>query len=395
MSTRGKLLLTLRRRRAEIEAEILRRIEDDDAASEAAPPEYREGLRAAVPIAIDYCLAGIESGECNPPPVPAALRAQARVAARNGVPLEAVLRRYFAGYTLLGDILLGEVEASSPRKSEELKTLLRILAASFDRLLAAIGEEHASETESLPAAPEQRRAELIERLLSGEPLAGAELEYDLFANHLGLIAKGPEAQGLLRELASSLDRRLLLVLRGDQVWAWLGGRKPIEPARLKRHLRSNWPTEVRLAIGGPGVDLAGWRLTHRQARAALSVTLRGGEAVTFYNEVMLLASIMRNELLATSLRQLYLEPLKEESDGGLTARETLRAYINADRNSASTAAALGITRQTVNNRLRAIEDRLRRPLSAPELEAALRLEELEAEPNPSPNLQRTFHSENS
>ncbi|HWO47309.1 MAG TPA: helix-turn-helix domain-containing protein, partial [Solirubrobacterales bacterium] len=94
-------------------------------------------------------------------------------------------------------------------------------------------------------------------------------------------------------------------------------------------------------------------------------------------DVAVLASIARDELLATSLRRLYLEPLERMRDGGKVARQTLRAYFDAERNISSTAAALGVDRRTVRNRLRAIEDSLGRPLtgSLADLEIALRLDD--------------------
>ncbi len=59
-------------------------------------------------------------------------------------------------------------------------------------------------------------------------------------------------------------------------------------------------------------------------------------------------------------------------------RQTLRAYFAAERNASSTAAALGVSRQTVINRLRVVEERLGRSLGscAVEVEAALRLEDM-------------------
>jgi DNA-binding PucR family transcriptional regulator len=78
-----------------------------------------------------------------------------------------------------------------------------------------------------------------------------------------------------------------------------------------------------------------------------------------------------------SLRQLYLEPLAGERDGGEVLRETLRAYFEAERNVSSAAAALGVTRKTVTNRLCVVEERLGRRLGlcSAEIEAVLRLDE--------------------
>ncbi len=378
--SRATLLAALRERRGGLEAAIRARIEGDDAPTEAADPEYGAGLRAAVPLAIDYCLEGIGRGEASPPPLPTGLLFQARVAARSRVPLAVVLRRYFAGYALLGDFMAEEAEGAGLERASDLKRLLRSLAASFDHLIVAVSEEYGLEAERLTARPgAQRRAELIERLIGGEPLEATELGYDFSGWHLGAIAKGPEALAALRSLASSLDRRLLALEReGDVVWGWLGGRGPVQPDEV-HHIVADWLPRVRLALGEPAEGRGGWRLTHRQARAALPVALHGSEPFVRYADVALLASILQDDLLATSLRELYLKPLERERDGGEVLRETLRAYFACARNVSSTAAMLGVQRHTVSNRLRVVEERVRRSLSnvLDEFDAALRAEELD------------------
>src|SRR4029077_15954907 len=102
------------------------------------------------------------------------------------------------------------------------------------------------------------------------------------------------------------------------------------------------PAEVALAIGEPAEGLAGWRQSHRQGAAAFNVARRRWKPIVRYADVALLASAMQDELLVSSLRQLYLEPLEAERDGGRVARETLRAYFGTERNVSSAAAALGV-----------------------------------------------------
>jgi DNA-binding PucR family transcriptional regulator len=94
--------------------------------------------------------------------------------------------------------------------------------------------------------------------------------------------------------------------------------------------------------------------------------------------------VLQDELLATSLRQLYLDPLRGERDGGVVAMNTLRAYFAASGNASSAAAALGISRRTVGSRLAAIEDRLdlRLDAASAEIETALRLDEIEGRAGP-------------
>ena len=381
---RAELTIRLRERQAEIEQAVLTRTYAVSGTSgpvdlETLDPTYLQGLRAAVSAAVDYALAVFEHGEERAPSLPFALLTQTRLAARNGVGLDTVLRRYSAGYVLLSDFLVEEAERSGLR-GPALQRLLRSQGA-LDRLLAVLSEEYAREERARPATTQQRRTERIERLLAGEAIDASGLEYDFEGHHLALLACGPGVATALRELASALDCRLLTACRGeDTLWAWLGARRALDPEELRRHLSASWPAEVTLAIGEAGQGLTGWRLSHRQAKAALQVAQRSQEPFVRYADVALLAAVLQDDLLATSLRQLYLEPLEAERDGGETLRETLRAYFAAGCNVSSAAAVLGVKRHTVTSRLRVIEERLGRPLDtwAAELDAALRLKQMDA-----------------
>lgn len=347
--------------------------------SDAVDPEYIEGLRAAVTAALDYGYAAVEVGEERAPPVPAVLLAQARIAVRTGVSLDTVLRRYFAGFSLLGDFIIGEAEDASLMRGAELKNLLRAQAIVFDRLIVAVSSEYAREAENRFDSSDQRRVERVQRLLAGEILDTSELPYEFDGSHLGLIVSGSQAEEAVRALAAALDQRALVVRRGEAaVWAWLGGRREIDLDELQRQVQASWPADVPLALGEPAEGLGGWRLTHQQAKAAFPVALRSSERLIRYSDVALLASILQDDLLATSLREIYLAPLAKERDGGKAMRQTLRAYFAAERNVSSAAAALGVNRHTVASRLRNVEERLGQPLGscAAEMDAALRLEDL-------------------
>jgi hypothetical protein len=371
-------VVRLRARRPEIERAVLTRVNTLADPAEAIDPEYRNGLRAAVGAALEYGLAGVERGEERAPEIPVVLLSQARLAARNGVSLDTVLRRYFAGYALMRDFLIEEAGRESLLGGAELKRLLGNQATIFDRLIAAISEEYVREEESRHGSSDERRAERVQRLLDGELLDPAELGYDFGAHHLGAVATGPGAGEAMRELAASFEARLLAVRRESSVWAWFGSRRDLDPAELERIAPAALPPQVALAVGGPSQGLDGWRLTHRQAHAALPLAMHRPGRLVRYADVALLASMLQDDLLATSLRRLYLDPLAEARDDGEALRGTLRAYFAAGRNVSSAAAALGVKRHTVTNRLRVVEELLDRPLGAcaAELDAALRLEEL-------------------
>ena len=103
---RGVVVARLRARRHELVGAIVERVRGDAfgrAGEDDA--EYVAGLRTAVAAAVDYGFEGIERGEGDgsppTPPVPVAVSEQARRAARIGVSLDTVLRRYVVGHTLL------------------------------------------------------------------------------------------------------------------------------------------------------------------------------------------------------------------------------------------------------------------------------------------------------
>ena len=278
---------------------------------------------------------------------------------------------------MFGDVLIEEAERAEVSNSD-LRLLLHRHATLFDRLFEAVSKEHAREAKSRPTTTAGWRYEYIRGLLAGrQPSREMEVDYDFDGNHVGLMARGEGADEVMRALAKRLDRRLLAGCREEEpVWAcWLGGRSRLEAEQAVRALGEIALDEVFVAVGEPGKGLTGWRLSHRQAKAALLIAERRERRVVRYADVAVLASILRDDLSATSLRQLYLEPLERGRDGGKVARETMRAYFSTERNISSTAAALGVDRRTVSNRIRAIEELFGRPLSnfATDLETALRL----------------------
>jgi PucR C-terminal helix-turn-helix domain/GGDEF-like domain len=414
----------VRARRDELVRAILLRVRSD--AFERTGDEdveYLAGLRGAVVGVVDYALEGIERGEGWSGPVPVVACEQARRAARVGVSLETVLRRYVVGHTLLVEFVLEEAERGGlPDERGVLRGALRAQALVLDRLLVAITSEYEDELVRAGRSPERRLLGLVRGLLAGEHAddgggagdgsgggveLGNELGYELAGEHVGVIARGVDAREALRALAGGLDRRLLCVECDERtVWAWLGGRHRLEMAVLERALAGVGQTGVLssreglddgvgrgvlLAAGEPARGYAGWRLTHQQAQAALVVALRrhetwrvtrdvgrGRVVLTRYADVALLASALKDEMLGRALIETYLSPLDDSHSRGRVLRQTLRAYLAAEHNASSAAAILNVTRHTIQSRLRTIEQTLGRELHTclAEIEIALRLQEL-------------------
>ena len=144
----------LRARRDELVQAIFARVRGDAfGAAGVHDAEYVEGLRAAVAVTVDFALEGIERGEGWAGPVPVVALEQARRAARVGVGLETVLRRYVLGSSLLGEVIMeeadrGEGDQSPPAPLDRriaLRGALRAQAAVLDRLLQAVTAAYGDE----------------------------------------------------------------------------------------------------------------------------------------------------------------------------------------------------------------------------------------------------------
>jgi hypothetical protein len=363
---------------SEIEQATLTRVYAIDDPTAVHDPEYAVGLEAVVSETIGFAIEAIEQKKA--PPLPPSLYTQARLAARNGVSFATVVRRYLAGFLTISEFVDQEAAAGHAQR------LRRDLARLLEDLIEEIGNSYALEAGDTAQSRESRRVKLVEELLAGNPVDTAELgpDFDFSSWHIGLIATGVGAVDTVRRLAKESDRRLLQVRRGERsVWAWLAGRHQLESTKLQLLAAERMQADGCLALGEPCQGLSGWRLSHRQAAAALSVGLRRGDRIVRYGEVPMQASMLRDPVLSASLRQRYLIPLDGEQDGGRKARETLRAYFSRERNIEAAATALGVVRQTVSYRLRAIEARLDCDLYAcsHELEAALLLDRLDRRDN--------------
>jgi AcrR family transcriptional regulator/DNA-binding transcriptional ArsR family regulator len=139
----------LRARHGEIEEEIFARIRDERFESTGDDDaEYLAGLRAATVAALEHVLNGIERGGVSSEPAPAAALVQARRAARSGVGLDTVLRRYIAGYALLEGFIVREVARcrSLGWGAVMLRDVLGGAGELVERLIGAVSEAYRLES---------------------------------------------------------------------------------------------------------------------------------------------------------------------------------------------------------------------------------------------------------
>ena len=374
----------LRERQGEIADAVVSRIDSVSPPPELVDEEYVRGLRLAVAEAIEYGITAVELGAERMPPMAPALLIQARVAAQHRISLDSVLRRYIAGHSLMTRFVVDELRRD-PAAAPDSALALAQLTASLDRIADAVSEEHAREAKVQARTTEQHQVNLVKRLLSGELLFTDQFAYDFGVRHVGILASGVGAAEFVRALAKALDRRLLLVRPTEAgVWAWLEVRSDFDWCEFERVAGRECPPSLALAVGDLGEGIVGWRRTHKQAQAASSIAVRRPGSVVVYGPNNLRIAALRDELFKASLKQTYLEPLANGRRDGTSLQDTVRSYIAAGRNAASTAFGLGVSRRTVTNRVKAAEELIGSTLTAcgAGLEVALWLEEIEREPIP-------------
>jgi len=370
----------LRSRTPEINAAILARIRMIPDPKVSEDVEYDLGLTSTVAAVLDYSFTCIQEGDGCPDRVPMEVLVQARRAARYGLSVDTLVLRYIAAHRLLGEFVMDEAEHSGVADDgSAMRSIRRTQEALLEQLTARAVAEFNEERERVARSTDHTRRQVVLRLLAGEQVDAATIGYQIAgAWHLGVVASGTMAERAMGRLGQELGCCVLVIhpLDGTTVWAWLGSRRRLGAEEIEHALSFCGPFDASVAIGDCRSDLRGWRLTHDEAQAAFPLAQRKPGRFTHCADVVLEAAVLQNSALTTSLLTRYLSPLDEMRMGGRVARETLSHYLACDNNASSAASSLGVSRHTIENRLRKIEETLGRalPNCLAELRVALSVE---------------------
>lgn len=359
--------------RGAITAAIRTRTKDIGEPASAFDPAYNEGIDRTISAAVRFCLDAIKRGKVPLTPVPPEIFAQTHLAASEGVRLDTMIHRYVAGSAIINEYLLAEATCLDGVPVGLLQRLARDQSAALEALIATVSEEYERAIYNTVRTDKQRTEDLVRRLVKGEPLDPADLEYNMNGWNLAIVSNCDECEEMLNERSTETDRRLLIAERADgQMAAWLGGRREFGREEMDKLVDKARSSELTVSLGEPGQGLQGWRVSHLQARVALPVAIAQG--AVRYGDVALLATALGDQLLFSSLLDTYVKPLTDERDGGEAPKRTLRSYFSSGRSITSAAELVGVTRKTVATRLRIVEERLGRTLDTCSAEAEIALE---------------------
>jgi hypothetical protein len=163
------LARSLRSRKAELQEVIFTHVLNNvpDGCNEH-DAQLTVGLSDVITACVDCGLASIEQGARWSAPIPPVVAAQATRDASSGLSLTTALSRCVAGHTLLWSFVLEEVVRHDLPGEQSFALLLQASAAmgaTLGSLQAVLAEAHSSEIVRRARSHEQRRAEIVDKLL--------------------------------------------------------------------------------------------------------------------------------------------------------------------------------------------------------------------------------------
>jgi DNA-binding PucR family transcriptional regulator len=316
--------------------------------------------------------------------------------AQHGVALSQLLRSYRLGHAATTQHM-NAILAKYAVDAEELNLASQLCSAWMfayvDIALGLVEDAYATERERWLRSAAATQAETINTILSGQPIdvdvAGRRLRHELRRVHLAAIAwldvheEGRNTFTLLeaaiRDIAAAIgsQRPLVQPLGTLSVAAWISTNSDV-PSRVLDELRFRTATApgVRLAIGEPARDIAGFRASHTEALEAQRIARLAGRregSITRYSDISLRALATANIDQARDFVARELGALAAGDDTTRRLAATVRTYLDENGSRGRTAKRLSIHENTVAYRLRQAEELLGRPVDKRTLELRVAL----------------------
>jgi DNA-binding PucR family transcriptional regulator len=365
-----------------------------------ADPELRASTYASTDsvlrLIVDLSRTGRPPSEAVPPP---AAVDYAREFVRRGLPLDSLLRAYHIGQATFFRRWSAKAHEAITDPHELTEAVQLGANWTFDyieKLSGGLVERYGEERERWVRSAAAVRAQVIDALLAGEHVdpsrASRRLGYELGRNHLAFAIwsdaphdRGDIALAMIERAALQLVSSLgmatpLLVPRGRLCLAgWIGSRGDdhivgLQDARIDVQ---SFPT-VLAAFGSPGVGVAGFARSHREAfhaRRIARLTQQRAGTVSQYDTVALAALASTDVGEAREFVRAELGQLLGDDDQSVRLSATLRVYLEENLSPSRASRRLGVHEHTITNRIRAAQELLPHPIEqrACELQVALRL----------------------
>ncbi|HYF27202.1 MAG TPA: helix-turn-helix domain-containing protein [Baekduia sp.] len=293
---------------------------------------------------------------------------------QHGIPLISLLEAYRSAQSLATDWWQRRLERDAPPRllPAATRALHQRIVAYIDAASVEIRTSYELERRALESSPDGRRAHLVRKLLSGEPLdvdaAARTLNHPLTGRHVALVLwrEGDDRDDEALETtlaaihAAVPAARLLSTSARHRVYAWLSthGALDVRPA-----LALPTAPGVRVAMSGLHAGVDGFVRAHVEATQTAAIVRdrpagAGQGRIAVFERFELLAFFAREREDTARFVQRALGPLAADTPQAARARETLWAYLAAGASATRAARRLGVHRNTVGYRLQAVADLL-------------------------------------
>ena len=304
-----------------------------------------------------------------------ALTSLARVAVRQGMPVDALIHKAWASHAASQDEMLEMIGLVVPPE-QQVATIRAMSTAMFaygNATVRALTDAYQEERRNWDGRLPEERRRIVAALVRSDqvpPDAEAALGVPLSGGHR--FAHAFSARGAhLPDLEDTIDRfardaaRLIgadrvIVLPHDaavQIW-WTSAAapRPDAAALLRAH---GLPGGVRLALGPGGVGIQGFRDSFHGAKEAARVARAATEGdIWDYDEIAHLALLLSDRAAARRFVRHRLGPLLGPGERLVDIRTTLRRYLETGNSRVVVAKELHIAPSTVAYRVALAEELL-------------------------------------
>jgi len=338
----------------------------------AHDPDLGELAVATVREQWQTFLSGLDQPRGKPALLPSAASLATELARRHHE-LPVLLNAYRVAQREAWSYAIG-VTRSAPAEVDRATVLVDLWSRAGDWLDHATNASiliHQDERRRIQRSGTAQRFELVQGLLAGAEPDSRELAlalggYPIQACHTAVILRATSIDAMARleptahalAGAAGCARPLLVEPGGRELWLWLPGDVGDVPDDFAM------PPSVVAVVGGSADGLTGFRVTHEEAAAALSLVTAqaAAPAITHYDKVASLIFLARDPAAAHRFTLRVLGPLADDLPGRDRLRDTVQVMLGS-AGVDEAAGRLGVHKNTVRYRLAQAEELLGHPLS--------------------------------
>lgn len=314
----------------------------------------------------------------------------ARTLARRGFELPLLLAVYRIGQRALWQFITEILQSQVPDPAVRSAILLQFWSHAgywLDTSVESLIVRFAEEREQWQRGALARRAAIVETILDGQSVdpdaAATTLAYPLRQYHTAFTLRVDEkvadadVQPLIESAARAVSAavgggRPLVVSSGARAaWCWTA-----TPQRVTAPNPPALPPFVSATAGLCHGGLAGFRISHSEALAALTVAETGAAPFVRFEDVEIacLAAGVLDEEARTAFVRRQLRGLADSDDTTERLRDTLRVYLQQGGDATAAGDLLNLHPNTVRYRIRQAEKKLGHSIQRQRVHIELALE---------------------